>query len=113
VVSATFLLAFAVILFLRLEYSRSILLIGYVLAMLWCFAGGFLAQRYRRQKVAVVPMQPAWDLPSTPRTEFRALQQPQLDGVRYDAIVADLRGDAMTPEWERFLARCILSHIPV
>src|SRR5699024_3089313 len=30
-----------------------------------------------------------------------------------DAIVADLRGDAMTPEWERFLARCILSHIPV
>src|SRR5699024_8354602 len=36
VVSATFLLAFAVILFLRLEYSRSILLIGYGLAMLWC-----------------------------------------------------------------------------
>ena len=33
--------------------------------------------------------------------------------MRFDAVVADLRDDRLAGEWERFLARCALVHIPV
>src|SRR5690606_7205907 len=43
--------------------------------------------------------------------DARALAEPDLQGVRYDAVVADF--ECLTPEWERFLARCALSRITV
>src|SRR5690606_34254042 len=45
--------------------------------------------------------------------EVRRLTVPDLKGVRYDAVVADLDSADLGPDWERFLAQCILSHIPV
>lgn len=113
VVTGAFLLGFAVLFFTRSDYSRPVLLSSYVLSLLWCYGGYFVGRRYRRQKFAVLPMQPPCTLQSMPNLEIRHLTQPDLQGVRYDAIVADLRGAGMTPEWERFLAHCILAHIPV
>lgn len=113
IVTVVFLLAFAAFLFTRAVYSRPMLLWAYVLTLVWCYGGYFLARRYRRRKFAVVPMNGSYELQSTPQMEFRPLAEPDLKGVRYDGIVADLRGHRMTPEWERFLAQCILSHIPV
>lgn len=113
VVTGVFLLAFALLFFSRSGYSRPVLLSAYGLSLLWCYAGYFMGRRYRRLKFAVLPMDASCSLQSTPNLEIRHLTQPDLAGVRYDAIVADLRGSHMTPEWERFLAQCILAHIPV
>ncbi|MGB6006496.1 sugar transferase [Castellaniella sp.] len=113
VVSGVFLMAFAGLFFTRSDYSRSVLLVAYGLSLLWCYAGYFVGRRYRRVKLAVLPMDPPCTLQSEPNLEIRHLMQPDLQGVRYDAVVADLRGSNMTPEWERFLAHCILAHIPV
>ncbi|CAM5785234.1 UDP-N-acetylgalactosamine-undecaprenyl-phosphate N-acetylgalactosaminephosphotransferase [Castellaniella caeni] len=113
VASSVFLLAFAGLFFTRSDYSRPVLLTAYVLCLLWCYAGYFIGRRYRRVKLAVLPMSPPCTLASAPNLEIRHLTQPDLQGVRYDAIVADLRSADMTPQWERFLAQCILAHIPV
>lgn len=112
-VSVVFLLAMAVLFFTREGYSRQVLLLGYLLSLVWFYGGYFLGRRYRRLKLAVVPLGCARALESSNDTELRTLKQPDLDGVRFDGVVADLRSDALTPAWERFLARCTLSHIPV
>ncbi|WP_323011821.1 sugar transferase [Castellaniella sp.] len=113
VVSVIYLLAFAGLFFTRSDYSRPVLLSAYVLSLLWCYAGYFVGRRYRKVKLAVLPMGQDCTLPSGPNLEVRHLTEPDLHGVRYDALVADLRSPAMTAEWERFVARCILAQIPV
>lgn len=113
VVTGVFALAFAVLFFARLSYSRPVLLTSYGLTLLWCYGGYFIGRRFRRTKLAVLPLGAGYTLQSAPNIELRHLTAPTLDDVRYDAIVADLRGLTMTPDWERFLAQCILAHIPV
>ncbi|EPC04109.1 hypothetical protein L861_02020 [Litchfieldella anticariensis FP35 = DSM 16096] len=44
---------------------------------------------------------------------MRELSSPDFCGVRYDGIVADLYADELSAEWEKFLAKCTLAHIPV
>ncbi|WP_269500085.1 exopolysaccharide biosynthesis polyprenyl glycosylphosphotransferase [Castellaniella sp. S9] len=113
VVTAVFLVAFAALFFSRSPYSRPILLLAYALALAWCYAGYFIGRRYRRLKLAVVPLGEACAVVSQSNLEVRRLAVPDLEGVRYDAVVADLDSKDLGPEWERFLAQCILSHIPV
>lgn len=113
IVTFLFLLSFAIILFGRLDYSRSVLFIGYGLSLGWCFISYFVDQRYMDQKLAALPLGRSAHLRSTRRVKVRVLQTPALGRTRYDGIVADLRSAAMTPQWERFLAECILAKIPV
>ncbi|MDR5886710.1 sugar transferase [Vreelandella janggokensis] len=112
-VTSVFVVAIALLFFTREGYSRQLLLIGYLLTLAWCFAGYFIGIRYRRLKLGVVPFGTAKDLLSSENSELRMLGSPDLSGVRFDGIVADLRSDELTPEWERFLAHCTLCHIPV
>jgi lipopolysaccharide/colanic/teichoic acid biosynthesis glycosyltransferase len=114
VVTVAFLLAFAFLFFSRSAYSRPILALAYLLTLSWCYIGYFLSGKYRNLKLAVVPSRNPDGLGETTQNLLiRRLTAPDLEGVRYDAIVADLDASDLGPEWERFLARCILSHIPV
>ncbi len=113
VVTVVFLLSFSFLLLSRTPYSRSVLLSAYVLTLAWCYIGYFIGKRYRRLKFAVLPLEKHYALETTDKLEIRYLETPHFNGCRYDAIVADFRGKKMTPEWERFLAECILAHIPV
>ncbi len=113
VVTMVFLVAFAVLFFSRSPYSRPILLMAYVLALFWCYGSYFIGRRYRRLKLAVVPVGAACAVGSRHNLEVRQLSAPDLAGVRYDAVVADLEAKDLSSEWERFLAQCILAHIPV
>nr|WP_315900670.1 sugar transferase [Halomonas sp. DP5Y7-2] len=112
-VTSAFLLAIAVLFFSREAYSRQVLFTGYILTLFWCFSGYFLGIRYRRLKLAVVPVGSALNLLSAGGSELRCLAKPDLDNVRYDGVVADLRSDDLSPQWEKFLAHCTLNHIPV
>lgn len=113
VVTTVFLVAFAVLFFSRSAYSRPALLLAYVAALAWCYGACFIGGKYRRLKLAVVPLGGTRVIRSQRNLEVRRLAGPDLEGVRYDAVVADLEAEGLGPDWERFLAQCILSHIPV
>lgn len=111
--TAAFLLAITVLFFTREGYSRQVLLSSYPLCLIWFYGDYFLGRRYRKLKMAVVPVGAALELEGNHGTDLRQLKRPDLEGVRFDGVVADLRSLELTPEWETFLARCTLSRIPV
>ncbi|WP_261315928.1 MULTISPECIES: exopolysaccharide biosynthesis polyprenyl glycosylphosphotransferase [unclassified Halomonas] len=112
-VTLAFLVVVAILFFTREPYTRQVLFTGYLMCLLWFFSGYFVGRRYRQLKIGVVPVGNAIGLVSYAKVELRQLTSPEPDGVRYDAIVADLRSDCLGPEWERFLAECTLCRIPV
>ena len=112
-ISVAYLLVVAVLLFSREDYTRQVLFTSYLMSLCWFYLAFFLGRRFRRMKLAVVPLGRVAELEPTPDIELRSLDKPDLAGVRYDGVVADLHTDELTPEWERFLARCTLHHIPV
>lgn len=110
----SWLLVFAVLLFLREEkYARQALISSSLLALFWSFAGYFLGRRYSRVKLALVPFGRALELVGNKNAEIVQLQRPDLEGRRYDGIVVDLHAADLPGEWERFLAQCTLARIPV
>lgn len=105
---------FSLFLFFReVAYSRPLLIESFGLAILWAFAGHFLAKRYRQTKLAIVPFGRALELADIDNTVSCVLDKPYLDGRRYDGIVADLHAKDLPAEWQTFLAECTLAHIPV
>ncbi|MCG7598278.1 sugar transferase [Halomonas sp. McH1-25] len=108
-----FLFSIAVLFFLRESYTRQVLFTSYILSLLWFFCGYFIGRRYRRLKLAVVPYGEACLLPENAHIDWRYLSGPSLAGVRVDGVVADLRAEELNSEWEKFIAACTLSHIPV
>ncbi|QFU01505.1 UDP-N-acetylgalactosamine-undecaprenyl-phosphate N-acetylgalactosaminephosphotransferase [Halomonas sp. THAF5a] len=112
-ISVAYLLVVAVLFFTREEYTRQVLFGSYLMSLGWFYLAFFLGRRYRRMKLAVVPVGRIDKLLTEAGVDFRRLEMPDLGGVRYDGIVADLRSDELSPAWEKFLARCTLNHIPV
>lgn len=112
-ITAVFLLAMVVLFFTREGYSRQVLFLGYGLCLLWFYGGYFVSRHYRKLKLAVVPVGSALELESSSDTKLHQLKGPDLEGERFDGVVADLRSLEMSAEWEKFLARCTLSRIPV
>lgn len=107
------LLGVAVLFFFRLEYARQVLFVSYLTANVWVLLGFFIRRKYRVLKLAVVPVGKALHLTESPRANFWLLDKPDLQGRRYDAVVADLHAVDLNADWERFLAKCVLSHLPV
>lgn len=112
-VAASWLLAFAVLFFTREPYSRPILLLAYGFASCWALAGYYLGRRHNYRKLALVPFGRAKPMASTKEAAVYTLHEPSLNGRRFDGIVVDLRADDLPPEWERFLAQCVLANMPV
>ncbi|MGN5038434.1 sugar transferase [Aeromonas sp. 74A] len=102
-----------VLFFLRLPYSRQVVFESYLVALLCCWLVYFIGRRYRTPKYALLPFGAYMPLTEHHCVEWRLLEKPDLGKVRYDAVVADLRDEQLAGEWERFIARCALSHIPV
>ncbi|PMR69381.1 exopolysaccharide biosynthesis polyprenyl glycosylphosphotransferase [Halomonas heilongjiangensis] len=112
-VSFAFLIAVAALFFTREGYTRQVLFGGYLASMLWFHAGFFIGKRFRRLKIAIVPFGDARKLRGTRQLDLRVLTTPDLDQVRFDGVVADLYAKDLPAEWEKFLARCTLSRVPV
>ena len=112
-VSFAFLVSVAALFFTREGYTRQVLFGGYLLSMLWFHAGFFIGKRYRRLKIAIVPFGDARKLKGTRQLDLRSLSIPDLEGVRFDGVVADLHAPDLPPEWEKFLARCTLCRVHV
>lgn len=97
---------------LKVEYSRTVLLVGYLIANTWTVLGYYLGKRYYCLKLAVVPYGNYQELEQFKSIDTRILTEPTLGNTRFDAVVADLRSD-MPNEWQTFLANCALANIPV
>ena len=112
-VAVCYLVAVAILFFMREEYTRQVLFTSFLMSLVWFYLAFFLGRRYRRMKLAVVPVGKVNLLKPASQIELRTLNEPDLQGIRFDGVVADLKADELSPEWERFLARCTLAHIPV
>ncbi len=112
-ITIAFLIAVAVLFFTREGYTRQVLFGGYLVSLMWFYLGFFIGRRFRRLKLAVVPFGDVYRLMGTRQADLRLLEGPDLDGIRVDGVVADLHAEDLPPEWETFLARCTLCHIPV
>jgi lipopolysaccharide/colanic/teichoic acid biosynthesis glycosyltransferase len=97
----------------REDYSNITFSINYGVTLVWCFAGYFLGNRYRLNRYAVLPFGECLEFQDTHNAWFVRLSEPNLMEERFNAIIADFRSKKLTPDWEKFLARCTLSRIPV
>ncbi|MGL5452238.1 MAG: sugar transferase [Aeromonas sp.] len=102
-----------ILLFSRLHYSRQIIFESYLLTMLCCWLNYFIGRRYHQPKYALIPVGNYQEVLKNSGVEWRLLSEPDLGEVRFDAVVADFQNSAIEGEWERFLAKCALAHIPV
>ena len=97
---------------LHLQISRYLLLASGVAALFWLYVEYTLTFKYLRLKLAVIPGgRYTEDILAIPFTDARPLASLDLQGNRYDGVVADF--DNIEGETQRFLAHCALNHTPV
>lgn len=109
-VLAGFSITLAMLLFLRLEYNRSLLLSSFLLTLLWFYLASFLASR-GQLRIGIVPFGEVDSALEIKRVDWSYLKRPVLDR-NYEALVADFRAD-LPDDWEAFLADCALAGLPV
>lgn len=109
----TYALVLVTFFILRKNYSIVLLFSGFLFNLLWCFSTYFISNRYRTSRFALVPFGETKEIAAAQGAEFTMLKKPSLEGMRFNAVIADLHSKKLTPEWERFLAECTLHRIPV
>ncbi len=102
----------AVFFFVRIDYSRYQVLVSFVLAVIWFIGVLSLERRVRRSRFAVLPFGDTRDLLAFEMVDWMVLRTPVRVPTEASGIVADLRAN-LPPEWEKFLARCVLDGLPV
>lgn len=98
-------------LLLRIQVSRVLLISSGLAALVWFHIEYLLTRAYFRPKFAVIPGGFADQILALPNCDARALKKLDLEGVRYDGIIADFQ--ELTADQERFLTSCALANIPV
>lgn len=112
----SFTIAFGVVaaafLFLRIDYSRTVLGVGYLMTIGWFTFLAMVEPRLRRPQFLLLPFGRANILKKNTRVDWLpAARADELPGS-ITGVVADLRAD-LEPEWEQLLARAALSGLPV
>ncbi len=96
----------------RLEYSRLIVLFGFLASIVWYYAVHFMVQRQRAQRFGVVQFGATEKLSPIDRIEWVPLRSVSDVHGPFDAVVADLRVD-LPDDWDARLADFALSGTPV
>lgn len=98
-------------LLLRIQVSRVLLISSGLAALVWFHIEYLLTRAYFRPKFAVIQGGFADEILALPNCDARALKKLDLEGVRYDGIIADFQ--ELNADQERFLTSCALANIPV
>lgn len=103
---------FALFLFLRLDYSRFLMLAGFVMSVAWFYFALHFETPARRPYLLVVPGGDAGNLAENEQADWHVART--LDGIPsgVTGVVADLRADHDAAAG-RFLAGCALAGLPV
>ncbi len=110
-VLVSFSITFSCFLLLRIDYSRTLLISGAVLTLIWLYLVQYMAARGPPLRVGMVPFGDVDLLKDVPNLQTGSLDAPRLESA-FDLLVADFRAD-LPDEWEAFLADCALAGIPV
>lgn len=106
---------FLFFLILRLSYSLTLLSVSICITLVYGFAGYFFGRRWVIPKIAVVPFGRAKNLILIENATWYVLTAP--DDVdshnRFNMIVTDLHSPELTAQWQKYLANCVLSGLPV
>src|SRR5690606_25899800 len=98
-------------LLLRIEVSRLILVISGFSTLIWFNIEHLATAKYRRLKLAVVDVGNVGRIFELHNIDARRLSKLDLEGVRYDAVIADFHH--LDADVERFLTACALNRIAV
>ena len=98
--------------FLRIEYSRWQFAVSFVLAVIWLYVVHSLMRRHAQPRLAWVPSGDERQITRLAGATWVRLREPPATLAGIDGLVADLRS-TLLPEWERFVARTVLSGWPV
>lgn len=100
------------IILFRFEFTRYQITASIMLSVLWAYFMFWMVRDREGLRLDIVPVGNVDLLLEHQDIRSRAIQEPELSALQGDAVVADLRAD-LSPEWERLLAACALSGIPV
>ena len=100
------------LLLLRSDYSRVQLFGSGFLAILWMAFVGQLKARYLARNYAVLPSSLVEAMPGLPTCHWLPFENVERDGIRVDAIVADL-GAGLTERQVSALAGAAIAGVPV
>jgi lipopolysaccharide/colanic/teichoic acid biosynthesis glycosyltransferase len=110
--TATFGLLLMTLIFGRLEYSRAILIGGYLCAVIWSYVWHMLPRQRSTLKIGVLPFGEYQPLLQIAGVSWVVVDRPDQDVRNFDAIAIDLRTD-LQDDWERRLADFALEGVPV
>ncbi|NCP19539.1 MAG: sugar transferase [Erythrobacter sp.] len=108
----TFIAAALVLLILRIEYSRYMLVLSTSGAVLFAFVRAWIVPLRTNQIFHLVPFGKIGVLKQIPDRIFIDIEKPEIPVGNMVNIVADFRAD-LPDEWERMLAQASLRGIPV
>lgn len=98
-------------LLLRIEVSRVLLLASGLAALVWFHIEYIATRVYFRPKFAVIAGGFADEVLALSECDARILTELDINGVRYDGVVADF--EIINDDEERFLTSCALANVPV
>jgi len=111
VFSSSFAIAVIGLFMLRLQYSRPLLIAGFLLCLCWYYLVYFRVQRSPNMRIGVVPFGDVTSLREIETIRCEWLSTPTMP-VHCSAIVADFRAN-MPDEWSAFLADAAVSGMSV
>ena len=111
--SVSFGLVALIFVFSRIEYSRYILLASFMLSVVWLHLVFYIRNRHALPHLALVAggddrgvMEMGYG------AQWIRLDSPTMSLPGVEGVVADLRANH-PPEWERFIAQCVLAGVPI
>ena len=102
----------AILVLLRIEYSRFMLLCGYLLSIVWFYWSMTIYARNIEVRVGLAPFGSTFGVEQIDLVSWIPLNDPSGPAVPIDAVAVDLRAD-LPDEWERALADFALAGVPV
>lgn len=98
--------------FWRIDYSRFQFAVSFLAAIIWFYSLHSMYRKDREPRLALVPGGEDQGVTDIRGARWQRLSEPDADIFAFDGVVADLRAD-FSPDWQRFIAKCVLSARPV
>ncbi|MEZ8042478.1 exopolysaccharide biosynthesis polyprenyl glycosylphosphotransferase [Vibrio sp. 1F263] len=105
-------LAFILILMFRIDYSRYVISIGFIISFIWFYVSAILRGPHKKLYLSAIGNFKSENIKSHKNIELTYLSKPYNVADISSGLVADLHGE-LTADQEKFIADCSINNIPV
>jgi lipopolysaccharide/colanic/teichoic acid biosynthesis glycosyltransferase len=105
-------IAIIAIVLLRIDYSRSTLIYGFIIVLIWLFVSTFLSKKESTLKLSAINNFDHTLLNSNRHIEIQIIEAPYQFNQIQQGLVVNLH-KKLTPEQEKFIADCSINNIAV